>query len=162
MCSCNAAHIGRNSQDLGRYESMHSANEVAAWVQGQNLGISAYSPSVVLIQLTELQNVCFWRILHVWHDWSCTTRWNSSRCAVPMCIIMKNFSLWTCIFNFMNCMSNMQLERPYCMSGRQNACPCVNCMSNMQFGYSPGTGMHFGKQYTCPQGTMFLDMHIRK
>ena len=30
MCSCNAAHIGRNSQDLGRYESMHSANKVAA------------------------------------------------------------------------------------------------------------------------------------
>ena len=76
--------------------------------------------------------------------------------------IMKNFSLWTCIFNFMNCMSNMQLERPYCMSGRQNACPCVICMSNMHFGFLPGKDMHFGKQYTCPQGTMFSDMHIRK
>jgi hypothetical protein len=76
--------------------------------------------------------------------------------------IMKNFSLWTCIFNFMNCMSNRQLERPYCMSGRQNACPWVNCMSNMHFGFLPGKDMHFGKQYTCPQGTMFSDMHIRK
>ena len=83
-------------------------------------------------------------------------------CVVRAIPIMKNCSLWTCIFNFMNCMSNMQLERPYCMFRRQNACPCVNCMSNMQFVYSPGKGMHFGKQYTCRQGMMFLDMHIRK
>ena len=46
------------------------------------------------------------------------------------------------------------------MFGRQNACPCVNCMSNMQFVYPPGKGMHFGKQYTCRQGMIFLDMHI--
>ena len=25
-----------------------------------------------------------------------------------------------------------------------------------------GDGMHFGKQYTCWQGMIFLDMHIRK
>ena len=39
--SCNAAYVGRNSQDLGWDISMHSANELAACVRGQNLGISA-------------------------------------------------------------------------------------------------------------------------
>ena len=66
------------SQYIVRMKSLHE-------FRGKILAF-LHNPSVYQIHLTSLQNVCFWRILHVWHDWSCTTRWNSSRCAVPMCI----------------------------------------------------------------------------
>ena len=45
---CGGAYIDRNSQDLGREMSMQSVYELCAFMRGQNLGISAFSPSSLI------------------------------------------------------------------------------------------------------------------